>query len=115
MPQSPYPSYQLLRQQRQIYNTIAAVARGVSIGGGGGGVTLPITNADLAPMPAETLKGNATGAAAVPQDLTVAEVLTLLGITPGGGGSGVLPLVTGDLPGPNLMADPYGQCIGVPL
>lgn len=28
---------------------------------------------------------------------------------------GVLPLVTGDLPGPNLIADPYGQTIGVPL
>ncbi|MDE2097514.1 MAG: hypothetical protein KGL39_09735 [Patescibacteria group bacterium] len=42
---------------------------------------------------------------------------------PGAGGSGgaavagsyMLPLVNGDLPGPSLMADSSGQCIGVPL
>jgi hypothetical protein len=28
---------------------------------------------------------------------------------------GVLPLVTGTTPGPDLIADPLGQCIGVPL
>lgn len=28
---------------------------------------------------------------------------------------GVLPLVNGDLPGPSLIADPSGQCVGVPL
>jgi hypothetical protein len=35
----------------------------------------------------------------------------------GGGGSsaGMLPLVSGDLPGPSLIADAVGQCIGVPL
>jgi hypothetical protein len=27
--------------------------------------------------------------------------------------NGMLPLVNGDTPGPSLMADPYGQCIGV--
>lgn len=32
-----------------------------------------------------------------------------------GGVGGVLPLVTGDLPGPVLIADSLGQCIGVPL
>lgn len=113
MPQSPYPSYQLKRQQRQIYDAIAAAARGLSIGGGGGGVTLPITNDELAPMPAQTLKGNATGDSTTPQDLTVAEVLAMLGVSPSSGG--LLPLVNGDLPGPTLMADPYGQCIGVPV
>jgi hypothetical protein len=30
-------------------------------------------------------------------------------------GNGMLPLVNGDLPGPSLIADPYGQCIGVAL
>jgi hypothetical protein len=29
--------------------------------------------------------------------------------------AGMLPLVTGDLPGPVAIADPYGQFIGVPL
>lgn len=27
----------------------------------------------------------------------------------------VLPLATGDLPGPVLIADPFGQCVGAPL
>lgn len=31
------------------------------------------------------------------------------------GGGGLLPLTTGELPGPVLVADPYGQCIGVPV
>ncbi len=35
-------------------------------------------------------------------------------ITSSGGGA-MLPLVNGDLPGPALVADPSGQCIGVPL
>lgn len=35
--------------------------------------------------------------------------------TGGGGVSGVLPLVNGDLPGPSFLADPYGQTIGCPL
>ena len=29
--------------------------------------------------------------------------------------TGVLPLVNGDLPGPSLIADALGQCIGVPI
>lgn len=33
----------------------------------------------------------------------------------GGGSAGMLPLVNGDLPGPALVADGLGQCIGVPL
>ena len=33
----------------------------------------------------------------------------------GGSSSGMLPLVSGDLPGPSLIADASGQCIGVPL
>lgn len=48
--------------------------------------------------------------------------LTGFGLETAGGGSGsscticaVLPLVTGDLPGPVLIADDVGQCIGVPL
>ena len=33
----------------------------------------------------------------------------------GPSGGSMLPLVTGDLPGPVLIADGFGQCIGVPL
>lgn len=33
----------------------------------------------------------------------------------GSGGTSVIPLVNGDLPGPSLVADEFGQCIGVPL
>lgn len=43
---------------------------------------------------------------------------TNTGWTQGGGGSGsaiYAPLVNGDLPGPTLMADPFGQCIMVEI
>lgn len=40
-----------------------------------------ITNAQLAPAPATTLKGNATAGAAVPQDLTAAQAAALLATT----------------------------------
>lgn len=33
----------------------------------------------------------------------------------GGGGGAMLPLANGDLPGPSLIADDVGQCIGVSL
>lgn len=32
-----------------------------------------------------------------------------------GGGGAMLPLTNGDTPGPGIMADDKGQCIGVPL
>lgn len=37
------------------------------------------------------------------------------GASAGGGGGAMLPLVTGELPGPIAIADPSGQFIGVPL
>lgn len=41
-----------------------------------------ISNSELAVMPLETVKGNATGGSTNPQDLTVAETLTLIGLSP---------------------------------
>lgn len=48
-PSTPFPSYQNKTQQRQIYNTIAAVARGTNINAGGGGT---VTSVGLS-MPVE--------------------------------------------------------------
>lgn len=45
--------------------------------------TNKITNAKAAQMPANTMKGNDTGGVANQKDLTVAEILTLLGISGG--------------------------------
>lgn len=56
----------------------------VSVSGGGTNWTVDndvISNAKLANMPANTIKGNNTGGAADPADLTVAQVKTLLNYT----------------------------------
>jgi len=64
-----------------------------------------VSNTKAADMPANTMKGNNTGGAADPKDLSVAEVQTLLGITGGSGGGavdsvfgrvGVVVALTGD-------------------
>jgi len=49
-----------------------------------------VTNAKLADVATATLKGRVTAGTGAPEDLTVGQVQTLLGIDPGGGGSRTL-------------------------
>jgi hypothetical protein len=78
-----------------VQGAISAVSSGVInitvtdglSGGGTGNVTIGINNngianGKLATMPANTIKGNNTGAAATPIDLTTAQTMTLLGAAP---------------------------------
>lgn len=72
-----------------------------------------ITNANLATMGASTIKGNNTGGASVPIDLTVAQVKTLLSLSAadlsnGVTGSGAVVLATS----PTLVTPTLGAALG---
>jgi hypothetical protein len=62
------------------------------------GVPFPVPNSDLAAMAAHTLKGNKTAGSQVPDDLTVADVLTLLGLAAVATSGSASDLGTGTLP-----------------
>lgn len=76
-------------------NTAAAVnmTGDVAINNTGATAIQPnvVTNADLAQMPSNTLKGNNTGGTANAADLTVAQINTMLGAVTGPGTAGKVP------------------------
>jgi hypothetical protein len=71
---------------------------GTAKGGGGGGGGLPNSGVTAGTYTNTTLTVNAQGV------ITAAS----------SGGGGYLPLVTGETPGPTLIANGNGECIGVP-
>lgn len=80
--------------------TVTAIGTNLAINSG----TLNVTSA-----PQEWTAGSVT---AVGSNLAISSTtLEFTGTAP----NGMLPLANGDLPGPALLADPYGQCIGVAL
>ena len=109
---------------RELQTFIAGLASSIKQIVGGTGIT--VTNGDgIAGDPTITLSdtavtpgsyGDAThvGTFTVDQQgrLTAASNVAISG---GGGGAGMLPLVTGDLPGPIAIADGNGAFIGVAL
>lgn len=96
-------------------------------GGSGQPHLIPITDihgTPGAPGAPGTNGTNGTNGVGVPVGGTAGQVLAKIDGTDynthwvaqsGGGSGGVLPLVTGELPGPVFMNDGAGQTIGVPI
>lgn len=92
--------------------TVAAAPGPIEVGSG---LSLATNGTlSLGTVAAESLLGNGTTVGAEPTSVAVASWLhwenasTLAS-------QAFLPLVNGDTPGPLLIADPSGQCIGVPI
>jgi len=110
---------------RSLQTFIAGLASAIKNIVGGTGITVTngdgisgdptITLADTAVTPGSYGDATHVGAFTVDQQGRLTAASSVLISASGGGGGSMLPLVSGDLPGPSLIADASGQCIGVPL
>lgn len=83
-----------------------------------GSSTISITSGVATIPNSVALPGSPTTTTQAPGDSSTKIATTAFvaaAVSGGGGGGAMLPLVNGDLPGPALVADANGQCIGVLL
>lgn len=95
---------------------VGTVQRVVAGPGLAGGAITTVGTISLGFIPPGSVLGNAGTSGAIPSAVEVGTGLALSASTLiATARSAVLPLVNGDIPGPGIISDPNGQCVGVPI